>query len=211
MIRKLLSVIAIVAIGVYAYAGNMQCAEAQGMDIAIGTSGLDFELTDLEKNKHKLSDYFADGKVVVLEWYNPGCPFVKKYYEGGNTSMLDAKAFAEKNGVVWLAVNSGAEGMQGYGLDHNKEFAAKWGIKNPILLDESGKAGRDFGAANTPQLLVFSEEGVLLYNGGVDETKMADEAPQNNFVINALTQHMAGKKVDPASTAHIGCSVKYAK
>lgn len=211
-LRSLILALAVLVIGVAVYSSSAlaQKPEAKGMDITIGTSGLDFELTDLDMNRHKLSDYFADDKIVVLEWFNSGCPFVKKYYEGGNPSMKAAKAFAEEHGVVWLAVNSNAAGQQGAGLDLNREIAARWGITNPILLDESGKAGRDFGAANTPQLLIFSEEGVLLYNGGVDEAKMAGEVPQHNFVINALTQYMDGEKVDPATTAHIGCSVKYA-
>ena len=38
----------------------------------------DFTLTDTNGLKHSLSDY--KGKFVVLEWFNPDCPFVKKHY-----------------------------------------------------------------------------------------------------------------------------------
>lgn len=208
MIRRFLAV-AVLTLGLVTLYSGMQQANAQGMDVQPGTSGYDFTLTDLDGNSHTLSDYFADGKVVVLEWFNPGCPFVKKYYEGGNPSMLDAKAFAVENDVVWLMVNSGAPGKQGHGIEHNQGFVEKWGIDTPLLIDESGIAGRMFGAQNTPQLFILSSDGVLLYNGGVDETVMAGEEPQNNYVINALTQYMAGKDIDPAVTAHVGCSVKY--
>ncbi|MEZ5338020.1 MAG: redoxin family protein [bacterium] len=210
MIRRLIATFAMLAIAITAiYAMSAPRAEAQGMAVEPGTSGYDFSLMDTEGHNHHLADYFADGRTVVLEWYNPGCPFVKKYYEGGNDSMVDAKAFAEENGVVWLAVNSGAPGKQGHGLEANAQSATDWGIDNPILLDEDGSVGRMFGAQNTPQLFILSSEGVLLYNGGVDETKAAGETPQHNFVINALTQYMAGEEVNPASTAHVGCSVKY--
>ena len=210
MIRKLIAGLAVIAIAAAAIqTTGANRAEAQGMDLQPGTSGYDFTLMDTQGNSHDLSDYTADGKVVVLEWFNPGCPFVKKYYEGSNPSMKAAKAFAAENDVVWLAVNSGAPGKQGHGADTNNQYAAEHGINNPILLDESGEVGRMFGAQNTPQLFIISEEGVLLCNGGVDEAKMDGEVPQHNYVIDALTQHMAGKDVDPSITAHVGCSVKY--
>ena len=209
MIRKLLAAAAVLAIGTAVFSQPAQRAAAQGMDVQPGTSGYDFTLMDLEGNSHNLTDYTADGKIVVLEWFNPGCPFVQKYYEGGNESMHDAKAFAEEHGVVWLTINSGAPGKQGHGIDTNRDIAKKWGIANPLLLDEEGTAGRLFGAANTPQLFILGRDGTLLYNGGVDEAKMAGEVPQHNYVINALTQYMAGEKVDPATTEHVGCNVKY--
>ena len=208
LIRNLVAAVAVLAIGAAVFSFSSRPAEAQG-DVAVGTSGYDFSLMDTQGNTHSLSEYLADGKTVVLEWFNPGCPVVVKYYEGGNSSMVDAKAFAAENDVVWLAVNSGAPGKQGHGLETNIEAAQEWGIENPILLDENGTVGRMFHAQNTPQLFILSSDGVLIYNGGVDETRTAQDTPQNNYVINALTQHMAGEEVNPATTPHPGCNVKY--
>ena len=209
MIRKLIAGLALLAIAAAMQPTGARQAEAQGMDVQPGTSGFDFTLPDNQGNIHHLAEYTADGKIVVLEWFNSGCPFVKKYYEGSNPSMQDATAFAAAHDVVWLTINSNAAGQQGAGLNHNLEIAATWGIDSPLLLDESGAVGRMFGAQNTPQLFILSGEGVLLYNGGVDDAKLDGEVPQFNYVINALTQHLAGEEVNPAVTAHVGCTVKY--
>jgi len=172
-----------------------------------------FELTDTMGQTHKLADYLADGQTVVLEWFNPGCPYVKKYHDGenANPSMREAYAFAKQHGVVWLAVNSGAPGMQGHGLEHNREMRAEYGIDYPVLLDESGTVGRAYGATSTPHLFIINPAGEIVYHGGVDDTVTKNDQPSGNYVIAALTQLMAGEAVHPAETAHPGCSVKYAK
>src|SRR5687767_6247516 len=83
---------------------------------ALGSLAPDFTLPDLDGKSVSLSAF--RGKTVVLEWFNPDCPFVKKAHEKG--SLVDAaKRLTEKTGVVWLAINSGAPGKQGAGREKN--------------------------------------------------------------------------------------------
>jgi len=175
-------------------------------------SAPDFELTDTEGSTHRLSDYLADGKTVVLEWFNPGCPYVRKYHDGeqANPSLREAHAFASEHDVVWLAINSNAPGKQGSGLEINSQARASFGMDYPVLLDESGTVGRAYGATSTPQLFIISPDGQIRYNGGADDTVLAGEQASMNYVINALEQQLAGEPVSPAATPHPGCSVKYA-
>src|SRR6478736_9066975 len=69
---------------------------------AVGQPAPDFTLTDAQGKSVKLSDY--RGKHVVLEWTNPGCPYVQKHYDSGNMPATQKEAVDK--GVVWLAINS---------------------------------------------------------------------------------------------------------
>ena len=178
----------------------------------IGGKAPDFTLTDLKGNSHTLTKLMEkEDKIVVLEWYNPGCPFVKKHYDGkaGNKTMIDlAERF--KDDVVWLRINSGAPGKQGAGLDLNTKIAKDWGISRPILLDEDGKVGKIYGAKRTPEMFIISREGTIEYHGAIDDTPRGRKADAVNYVEMALKQVIAGETVTTRSTDAYGCSVKYA-
>ena len=99
-------------------AGILLAAPAQAA-LEIGQSVPDFELSDLDGETHKLSEYLEAGKTVVLEWFNPDCPFIVKHHAHAKT-MDETFASAKESDVVWLAINSGAPGKQGHGLKRNR-------------------------------------------------------------------------------------------
>jgi len=123
---------------VYASSAESTIMQTQGDGLKVGEKAPDFTLTDTDGKTHKLSDYTKEGKIVVLEWFNPGCPWVVRVHE--KSDALAKTAEANKANVVWLAVNSGAVGKQGHGQALNAEMKKKWNIQYPILLDESGIA-----------------------------------------------------------------------
>jgi peroxiredoxin len=162
----------------------------------------DFELTDQNGKVHKLSDYH--GKVVVLEWTNPQCPYVVRHYKADTMTNLAAK-YGED--VVWLAIDSSNF--------VTAESASKWaeaeGITYPILLDASGEVGQMYEAKTTPHMFVIGAEGELLYDGAIDDDAAGKSESPTNFVEAALTSALAGQPVETAQTKPYGCSVKYAK
>lgn len=177
----------------------------------LGKPAPDFTLRDLDGKEVRLSAY--KGKVVVLEWFNPGCPFVNKSHTKG--SLKDAAARHGKSGVVWLAINSGAAGKQGAGLDANRAGVKEFGMVNPVLLDETGEVGRKYGATNTPHMFVVDGAGNLAYRGAVDNSPDGEgETPAGgklvSYVDEALAALAAGKSVPTPETKAYGCSVKYA-
>jgi cytochrome oxidase Cu insertion factor (SCO1/SenC/PrrC family) len=189
-------------------------ASAQGATSAPAdqaTMAFQFTATDMAGTEHSLNSYLEDGKFVILEWFNPDCPYVKKYHspDSANESQANALAFAREHDVVWLMVNSNAPGKQGSGSERNERAKKEYGIDVPLILDASGEIGQAYGATSTPQIFLINPEGEILYNGGIDDTKLASDVPQHNYVINAISQAQAGEPVDPASTPHPGCSVKY--
>ena len=176
--------------------------------VKIGDVVPNFTLPDLDGKKISLSDY--KGKLVVLEWFNPGCPFVKKVHQPGG--VFETRAAQEaKEGTVWLAINSGAPGNQGTGVETNKAAATKWNMQHPILLDESGEVGRMFGAKTTPHMFVISKEGKLIYRGGPNNAaygRVPADGPKA-YLDDALKAAKDGKPVVDADTKPWGCSVKY--
>jgi peroxiredoxin len=170
----------------------------------------DFTLKDLDGKAVKLADF--KGKTVVLEWFNPECPYVKAAH--GKGSLVDTAARQTKNGIVWLAVNSGAPGKQGHGVATNKEGVAKWKMSHPVLIDEDGKVGRAYGATNTPHMYVVNKDGRLVYRGAIDNSPDGEgDSPEGgklvNYVDMALADLAAGRPVAIKETKAYGCSVKY--
>lgn len=179
----------------------------------VGAVAPDFTLSDLDGKAVKLSTF--RGKTVVLEWFNPECPFVKAAHTKGPLKDLSDKHVADGQ-LVWLAINSGAEGRQGYGVDVNRAGVKQFGIEYPVLQDTTGAVGKAYGATNTPHLYIIDKQGVLVYAGAIDNSPDGEgESPQGgtlvNYVTQALTEMAAGKPVSVSKTKAYGCSVKYAK
>lgn len=183
-------------------------AQAQA---TVGEPAPNFTLPDTDGEEHSLDEY--EGKYVVLEWLNFGCPFVGKHYGSGNMQQLQ-ETYTDK-GVVWLSIVSSAEGKQGYYPPEEMKTQKEKhnGNMSAILLDPSGEVGKAYGAKVTPHMYVISPEGELLYKGGIDDKPTTDEADiegAENYVRNALDQAMNGEEVDPKTAQPYGCTVKYA-
>lgn len=171
----------------------------------------DFSLPDTSGVIRKLSDY--RGNLVVLEWFNHDCPFVKKHYSSGNMQKLQSTYRAK--GVVWLSILSSAPGKQGYADAAKAKADALRVGANPtaILLDPEGKVGRLYKAKTTPHMFVIGKAGNILYQGAIDNkpsTNPEDVKAANNYVARALDQALLGQPVTVPSTKPYGCSVKYA-
>ncbi len=176
----------------------------------VGQPAPDFTVTDASGTTQSLSAY--KGKTVVLEWNNPECPFVRKHY--GAENMQSQQAAATKDGVVWLTVNSGAQGKQGH-LDPTSAVAyvdKVGGKESAYLLDADGKVGHAYDAKTTPHMFVIDKDGVLRYMGGIDSiasTDVDDIPKATQYVKQALGELAAGKPVSVSTSEPYGCSVKY--
>ncbi len=176
----------------------------------VGSAAPDFSLTDSKGKTHSLSEY--KGKYVVLEWFNPECPFVKKHYGSGNMQKLQ-QDFTSK-GVTWLTIDSSAPGKEGnLTPEQANKTVTNWkAYSTALLLDPEGKAGRTYNARNTPHMFVINPEGKIIYEGAIDSKASpnpADIPSSTNYVKVALDESMGGKPVSNANTRPYGCSVKY--
>ena len=180
-------------------------------DLPVGKAAPDFRASDVHGRLVSLSDF--RGKTVVLEWNNPDCPTVKKHYDSGNMQRTQAEAAAA--GVVWLTINSSAEGEQGHmSPAEAKAFASgQPSRRSAYLLDPQGEVGRSYGAKATPHMYVINAGGTLVYNGGMDNkptTARADIKGARNHVLAVLGELRAGKPVSVPTSRAYGCNVKYA-
>lgn len=177
---------------------------------SIGKAAPDFTLLDSYGKKHTLSEY--KGKFVVLEWFNPDCPFVKRHYASENMQKLQEEY--TKKDVIWLIINSSAPGKQGHCTPElaNRLVKEKHASPTAFLLDHEGEVGKKYGAKTTPHMFVINPKGILIYNGAIDDkpsAKKEDTAKAKNYVRMALDESMAGEEVSIPTTQPYGCSVKY--
>ena len=181
------------------------CAEA-----VVGEPAPDFSAPDASGATRSLAEF--KGRFVVLEWFNPECPFVRKHYGSGN--MQGLQAAAAERGVAWLTVVSSAPGKQGYLTPAQagaviEELGTK---QEALLLDPDGTVGRRYGAKTTPHLFLIGPEGRLLYAGAIDDRPSVDpdDIPgATNYLQQALDEALAGEPVSVPQTKPYGCSVKY--
>ena len=195
-------IIAAAAIAAFAIPSSAQ--------VSNGAQATNFRLTDVDGRDVSLSDF--KGKLVVLEWHNPGCPFVVKHYKSGN--MQKAQKAVKAGGGVWLTINSGAPGKQGHmnGTQAKKLIADQNSTPTHYLLDPRGIVGKGYDAKTTPHMYVISPAGMLVYQGAIDDkptANVADIATARNHVLSAVDELRAGKPVSVATSRAYGCTVKY--
>ena len=179
-------------------------------ELKVGSEAPAFTLKDASGKEHSLSDY--KGKFVVLEWFNKGCPFVKKHYVSGKVQKLQ-REYTGRN-VVWLSINSSAPGKQGHvSAETAPKTISEWNMNaTRILLDHDAKVAKMYGAKTTRHMFVIDKQGKLVYQGAFDSRptpNAADLVDAQNYVKVALDNTMAGKLVENTSTKPYGCSVTY--
>jgi peroxiredoxin len=189
---------------VLAFAVALLLPACSRAETAVGALAPDFSLPDLQGTVHHLAD--LRGRVVVLEWINPNCPFSRRHAEEGTMTRLAAA----HSDVVWLAINS-TQRTHGDFLDpeHQAAYAKEHGIHYPVLYDSDGTVGHAYGAKTTPHMFVIDEQGKVVYRGAIDDDPYGRGKNRKNYVDAALAAHAAGKPIEPSSTTAYGCSVKY--
>jgi peroxiredoxin len=178
--------------------------------VRVGDPAPDFSGVDSHGNLQRLSDY--RGRIVVLEWTNHDCPYVRKHYASGN--MQAQQKEATDRGIVWLSIISSAPGKQGHipPEQANRLTEERNAVPNAVILDLKGDIGRIYGARTTPHMFIVDAGGTLAYQGGIDSIPTADRADiprATQYVRIALSELLAGKPVSEAVTRPYGCSVKY--
>lgn len=167
----------------------------------VGAPAPDFTLVDQAGQSHTLSSY--RGKLVVLEWTNPTCPFVVRHSETGTMRTLDAE-FADSD-VVWLAIDSSRTVVPA----DSEAFRAANHLAYPVLQDPHGAVGRQYGARTTPHMFVIDREGNVRYSGAIDDDPRGQVETPTNHVARAVRALLQGQAPPVTQTEPYGCSVKY--
>ena len=184
-------------------------ASVSAQAATVGQPAPDFSLTDVSGKTVRLSDF--KGKPVVLEWTNPGCPFVRKHYQGNMQALQ--KEFTAK-GVVWLAINSTEDASADY---LSPPQLARWmteqkAAPTATLMDEDGTVGKAYSARVTPHMYIVNAQGQLAFAGAIDSipsARVSDIDKATNYVRQGLNELLAGKPISVAQNQAYGCTIKY--
>jgi len=98
---------------------------------------------------------------VVLEWTNPGCPFVQKHYDSGNMQSLQKRFTGE--GVQWIVINSTSPATPITSSPPSRRLARKAGrgrVGRGARCRRQG--GRAYAAKVTPHMYVIDRAGARL-------------------------------------------------
>lgn len=183
--------------------------------VEIGKPAPDYTFKDISGAEHSISD--MKGKIVVLEWTNPHCPFVHKFYDQGDMPRIQAEAKKISDDVYWIAINSSAKDKEGFiatDEDAQKDVTARQYAGDIYVRDVKGTFGKLYGAKTTPHMFVIDEDGNVAYAGAIDSIKSPDQpdiAKADNYVLKAIEALEDGKKPEVSSTEAYGCGVKYAE
>ncbi|MCK4586661.1 MAG: redoxin domain-containing protein, partial [Gammaproteobacteria bacterium] len=170
-------------------------------EVMIGAKVPNFKGQDLQGNPHKLSDYA--GKIVVLEWSSPECPYSRRYYENG---MLDSLYdYAAKNGITWINIVPKLQK-----LTPEQALERIDTSKKIVILDTSLDISTTYSATTTPQIFILDKQGTLSYSGAIDSTAMMKKTSRKvvPYTRNALDDLLAGREVSKMITRAFGCFIK---
>lgn len=185
------------------------CVQTAFAAVEVGKPAPDFTATDINGQSHKLSD--LKGKIVVLESFNPDCPYVKNHYRTGAMQELQGELTAK--GVVWLVVDSVNAKQPSYRNPETakKEWADQKMMATAWIDDNSGAVGKEYGMRTTPHMFVIDKSGVLVYEGAIDNqpTPNGDPRKARNYVREAVGKIETGDKPEVTQTKPYGCGVKY--
>jgi peroxiredoxin len=188
--------------------GSFGFANAAGLSrVNVGAPAPMFTAPGADGKPHSLSDY--SGKLIVLEWTNPVCPFTAVKYKSGAMQTLQRYAAARK--IVWISIDTAAPDKAGY----LTPAAARTRIEQThatvtaFLFDVSGKIARSYGAKTTPSFFVIDRNGKLAYEGAMDDQVFADQARGREYMKSALDDLVAGRPVQYSETQPQGCAVEY--
>ncbi len=176
----------------------------------IGEKAPNFTLTDVHGEEHSLKDF--KGKTIILEWFNPECPFVVHLYEEGEFQTMPNELH-EKDDYAWIAINSNSPGTQGHGVEKNRDYHEKWNMEFPLLIDEDNTVANMYDARTTPHMYIIDPDFNLVYHGAISNApfdRVRGDGEKVNYVDRAIEQLRNGETVSPSYIQPWGCTVKYA-
>jgi peroxiredoxin len=191
-----------------ACAGIADPSHATGLGrVDAGKPAPQFTAKSADGARHSLHDYA--GKLVVLEWTNPVCPFTAVKYKSG--AMQALQRYAADHGIVWLSIDTASPDKAGYlnAAAARARIAQTHATVTAFLFDLDGNIARSYGAKTTPSFFVVDRDGKLAYQGAMDDQVFADQAQGHEYMKSALADLIAGHGVQTPETKAQGCAIEY--
>jgi peroxiredoxin len=194
-----------IAVGSIGLAGLAQATGLSRVDV--GAPAPQFTAQGADGKQHSLRDYA--GKLVVLEWTSPVCPFTAVKYKSG--AMQALQRYAASQQIVWLTIDTAAPDKAGYltPVAARARVAQTHATVTAFIFDVDGNIARSYGAKTTPSFFVVNRDGKLAYEGAMDDQVFADQDKGREYLKSALGDLIAGRRVQKSETQPQGCAIEY--
>jgi peroxiredoxin len=202
----ILSMCLLAAHGLYGYA-------------SVGSEAPNFVAKDINGQDVSLEGY--KGKVVVLEWTNHRCPYVRKQYSKetnngvGNMQAMQLRFTQPPANVIWIMVDSTSPDEDSYlSAEGWKAQLTQWGAHpTALILDEGAQIAKEYGAQRAPEVFVIDRDGDLVYRGAVDSLrgtnpKEIEEVSNLPWFKNAIENAIQDRRAIPPETIPYGCPIR---
>ncbi|MCB0770275.1 MAG: redoxin family protein [Flavobacteriales bacterium] len=181
-------------------------------DLAIGTPlpAADTKMKDVSGKDLSLKEMAGKNGVLVVFSCNT-CPFVvgSEGSEGWEGRYPELGAFSQRKGVGVVFVNSNeAKRDAGDSFADMQERYKAYKYSGHYVLDANSVVADAFGARTTPHVFLFNKDLRLVYKGAIDDNVASASAVKEKWLMNAMTNMVEGKAIEPATTRNIGCSIK---
>lgn len=128
--------------------------------LAIGDKAPDFELVDLDGNKHRLSDYKGQG--VFLNFWGTWCPPCKEEMPHMEKQYQDFK----DKGVQILAVDIAEPVLK------VESFRDQYGLTFPIAIDKNKSVMEVYNIGPLPTTVLIDKDGKIVH---IEKRGMSEE------------------------------------
>jgi peroxiredoxin len=207
-LRKGFALAAILWLGTPLVCGAASGAESESLSrVNIGARAPPFSARGADGRRHSLSEYA--GRIVVLEWTSPVCPYTAQKYDNG--AMQALQKYAAGRHVVWLSIDTAASDKAGYLTPSSARtrIAQTHATVSEFLFDLDGRIARSYGAKATPSFFIVDRKGNLAYQGAMDDQNSAGTSPARDYVRDALDDLAENAQVRKPETQPYGCGIEY--
>ena len=155
----------------------------------------DFELQDLQGNPLKLNE--QHGKIVIINFWSAECPHSERT-DPYIVSLLER--WDEEVELFSIAANRNES------LELLELVAATRGLPR-VLVDAEGQVADLYGAITTPHVFILDRDGILRYQGAVDNITFRKREATHFFLQEAVEALLAGRLPEPSETPAYGCAI----
>ncbi len=151
----------------------------------------------------------SNGTIVIFSCNT--CPFVVGSDDFGGWEQVypSIKKWADSLGFGMILVNSNeAKRSNEDSFDAMKMRAREKAYTFPYVVDEKSELANAFGAKTTPHVFVISKDGLVVYQGAIDNSVDPKRSKEENYLIDALQAISNQQPIAVPTTVPRGCSIK---
>ncbi len=154
-----------------------------------------FTLPDLQNRPVALAG--MRGRIVLINFWSLECPWAERADQAIERWM---RAWGER--VAWVSIASNAN-------ENPVEVMPVAELRRLplVLLDARQTVADAYGAVTTPHIFIVDGEGILRYQGGIDDTNFRQRTPTRQYAFDAVEALLKGEAPAVVESSPYGCSI----